>query len=143
MTPILKARIVKTHLYFVDVPKYIEYISRFKPDQILDVIIRKPSRNRTLSQNNYLWGVCYKIIGDELGYDVEEIHEIMKQRFLKRQKDITFKGKNITLEKTLSTTKLSTAQFNQYVDKVKMFASSELGIYIPDPNEINLDDYAN
>lgn len=143
MTPIFKAKIVRTHLCFLDIPAYIRYVSAFKPEQIVEVTIKKPARKRTLSQNNYLWGVCYKIIGDELGYDIEEIHEIMKQRFLKRQKDVDFKGKKITLEKTLSTTKLSTTQFNQYVDKVKMFASSELGIYIPDPNEINLDDYAN
>lgn len=143
MTPTFQAKIIKTHLYFLDIPKYITYISKFKKSDILNISITKPLRKRTLSQNNYLWGVCYKIIGDELGYDPDDIHEIMKHKFLLKSKDIDYKGKTIHLDKTISTTKLSTKQFCEYVDKVRQFSASELGIYIPDPNEINFDNIAN
>jgi hypothetical protein len=40
-----------------------------------------------------------------------------------------------------STSDLSTIEFEEYCSKIRMWASKELGVYIPSPNEPDLDLY--
>lgn len=93
---------------------------------------RRPPR--TLLQNNYLWGVVYEYIANDTGLDVEEIHEEMKERFLPRFFEKDEAGVERPLEK--STTRLSTKEFTVYIEKVRAWAGTELGINIPNPNQI-------
>lgn len=62
------------------------------------------------------------IISQELGYDVEEAHDILKLKFLKHT------GKT-------STTGLTTLEFKNYLERIQRWAAQELGCSIPDPNE--------
>jgi hypothetical protein len=99
-----------------------------------DIIIRKHKKDRSIQQNRYYWGVCLKIISDEIGHSVEELHQMMKLRFL-LEKEVEIAGEKYGIAK--STTKLTTAEFETYLENIKRFAAAELGIYIPDPHEVN------
>ena len=84
-------------------------------------------RNRSAEQNAYMWGVVYKLISDETGYTPDEVHQLMAERFLGYEKNgHTF---------VRSTTSLNTAEMEEYLSAVRMFASSDLHCYIPLPNE--------
>lgn len=89
-----------------------------------DILIKKQDDSRTSQQNRYLWGICYKIIGDELGYTSEEVHEVMKNHFLSYLKN--------GYKFTRSTTELTIGEFADYTRKVKDYALQELNILIPD-----------
>ena len=39
------------------------------------------------------------------------------------------------MPKVKSTTKLSTKEFNEYIEQIQVWAASEHGVVIPDPNE--------
>lgn len=95
----------------------------------------KELKIRTTPENNYYFGVVVKILSDELGYTVMEIHEILKQRFL--SEIIFLKTKNGVKEISISksTTLLKTIEFEEYLSSIREFASMELSIYIPLPNE--------
>jgi hypothetical protein len=83
---------------------------------------------RSQKQNRYMWGVVYKILGDELGYLPEEVHQFCGDMFLKYEKP--------TGEMFIkSTTRLTKPEFEDYLEKVRRFASVELSISIPKPNE--------
>ena len=90
----------------------------------------KPIKKQTRSQaqNAYMWSVVYKTIGDDLGYEPEEVHQLMSERFLSYRKD------NYKFVK--STTKLNTKEFEEYMEKIRRFASMELHIFISLPNEV-------
>lgn len=91
---------------------------------------------RSLPQSKYYWGVCIKILSDELGYTDEEIHEVCKSMFLKDVIHLKTKGgglKEVVIVK--STRDLTTIEFEDYLSKIRVFASLELGIFIPEPNE--------
>lgn len=92
----------------------------------IKVTVSKRVPKRSLPQNNYLWGVVYKTIGDFLGYTTDEVHEVMGQLYLK------YYDKN-NLERIKSTTELSTEEFTEYVENVRRFVSNEFDLYIPDP----------
>ena len=84
-------------------------------------------RNRSAEQNAYMWGVVYKLISDETGYTPDEVHQLMAERFLGYEKNgHTF---------VRSTTSLNTAEMEEYLSAVRMFASFDLHCYIPLPNE--------
>ncbi len=85
---------------------------------------------RSLSQNRFLWGVVYPMLGDHLGYDKEELHDAMKHRFL-RDREHEKDG----LVRVRSTSKLTTVEFNEYIERVRRFAA-EYGVVIPDPGEL-------
>lgn len=115
---------------FLNVAKVKQHILPFR-GQTVEVTIEKRRKRRTDNQNSYYWGVVIRTIANDCGYRSDEelaaIHAELKKKFLPRY------GK---LAITQSTTTLNTADFTEYIEKVRAWAATELGIYIPDPNEI-------
>ena len=95
--------------------------------QRVEVIIRKPRTKRSDVQNSYYWGVVIELLSKELGYDKDELHEILKYKFLQ--------SNAMGMPYIKSTTKLSTGEFEEYLSKIKRWAAEFLHIVIPDPNE--------
>ena len=100
-----------------------------------EVEIRPVENDRTTRQNNYLWGVVYKLASEHTGFTPLEVHEVFKRRFLTYEKSYQDK----LYEFTKSTTELTTREFADYVDEVRRYCEAELGLLIPDP-EIVYDD---
>lgn len=88
----------------------------------------EPKGTRSSAANRYLYGVVYKLIARELGYSVEEIHDAMKAKFRSRE-DMT------TGLVFVRSTRTGSDDFWQYVDSVRHWSHTFLGLYIPDPNE--------
>jgi len=103
-------------------------------DQRIELVVQKEKIERTMSQNRYLWAAVYQAISDEIGYTVEEVHDLCKTMFLKTHLDV--KEKRYTIIK--STKELNTQQFSEYVESIKRWASSELSIAIPEANTLEL-----
>lgn len=94
---------------------------------------------RTNQQNRYYFGCVCQIVLQGLrdaGWNefetVDEVHESLKAMFLKKQLP---NNDGVVMEKIISTTKLSTIEFNEYVDKIAKWAAEYLGCYVPAPNE--------
>jgi hypothetical protein len=107
--------------------RYWEYVNSIGNGRI-ELIIRKEKTQRSNNQNNYYFGVVCKILGDYFGYTEDEMHEALKIHFLSKGAcDVPTVG---------STAKMNTAEFEDYLTKIKRWAASEYGVVIPDPNEI-------
>jgi hypothetical protein len=87
---------------------------------------------RSISQNSlyWLWLTC---IRQETGNDKETLHEYFKQEFLGRRTVEIF---NTEVYPLRSTTGLNTKEFTDYLDKIKVFAGTELGIILPLPEDL-------
>jgi len=88
----------------------------------------KQVNKRSNPQNAYYWGCVLKTLGDHLGYTSDELHDVMKFKFLCVDRDAE-------VPRFRSTTSLSTLEFNEYLERIAQFAA-ELGCYIPEPNEV-------
>ncbi len=75
-----------------------------------------------------------KLISEHTGYESEEVHEIIKLRYLPVAVDIGGVGMIPG-----STADLSTAEFEELMVDVRRWAQMELGIYIPEPNEVQFE----
>jgi len=120
---------------FDDVPKMNHNIQQFDGQEIRMTIERKPKQRnmRSTNQNSYYWGVILAILGDHCGLTTEEMHDTLKAKFLSKRVEIS--GYDLTVVQ--STTDLDTAGFEAYLSTVRMWASIELGCYIPLPNEVS------
>ena len=99
--------------------------------------LSKEARIRSTPENNFYWGVVIEILSDELGYAKNEMHDILKSMFLHSIKYIHTKNGVKEVNVTGSTATLRVAEFEQYLEEIRMWAIMDLGIVIPtpEPNE--------
>ena len=111
-----------------DKEKVIAYLNRLPIRELgYKIDIQTIRHTRSLNQNKYYWGVIIKMLGDEFGYIAEEMHDALRMRFLQ-----VHTNKLPTIK---STTELSTKEMEEYLSKIRQWASEE-GIFLPLPNEI-------
>lgn len=72
------------------------------------------------------------MIADFTGHDTEEVHEYCKMKFLPRH-SVTIANEECQVSK--STTRLTTDEIEEYLNRVRVFAANELSLTIPLPNE--------
>jgi len=110
--------------------RFLMYLSLLEGKRI-DLTIKEHKSQRSLNQNSYYWGVVLKTLSEKTGYTADEMHEICRYMFLKSFKTIGDKER----EYVKSTTELSTAEFEEYLEKTRRWATVELSCYIALPNE--------
>lgn len=112
--------------------KLRQEVARLFGGQSIEIVIHKKKKHRSVQQNRYYWLVC-TMISEYTGFSKEEIHAILKSRFLKVEKVNEVSG--VIYDYIKSTTELSTVEYEQYMDSVRQFAAEEFGMNVPMPNE--------
>ena len=120
-------------LSFADVQKYKQHLMNLKSkNKPVSVIIKLQSKGRSDNQNAYYWAVVIGLIAENCGYrqswEHEEVHSKLKDMFLPRHGQLNI---------TRSTSDLNTVEFEEYLSKIRQWASEYLSLYIPLPNEVN------
>jgi hypothetical protein len=90
------------------------------------VTIKPFKFTRSQQANRYYWAALIKLCSDETGYTSEEMHEYFRRKFL------TPEVKEVLGEPTEiypSTTKLTTKEFAEYMDKITTFMRENMGLY--------------
>lgn len=108
-----------------------ESISHFK-NKSVEIIVKRKSAKRSDRQNRYWW-VLVTILSSELGYTKEEMHEILKYKFLKREK--VDQNTGLVFEYLGSTAELNKMEFADLTTEMKRWAQTDLDILLPDPGE--------
>jgi sulfur transfer complex TusBCD TusB component (DsrH family) len=123
------------------------------------ITIEKQRSSRSLQQNKLYW-VYIDILSKELGHSKDEMHELVKYKFLKLKRFISIvNGKSVILaledgiyvdvstgeihdiekvepyDKIGSTTTLTKSEFIDFVDNLITWAKDFLGITLPSPEE--------
>jgi hypothetical protein len=115
-----------------DKPLFLQYLHTLE-GKAVQITVGKEVRKRTNPQNSYYW-LILTLIGKDLGYSANDVHELMKTTFLKRP--LWVRGKFIPT--TRSSTSLDTADFTTYIEEIRQWAAEELGMVIPDPEQVAL-----
>lgn len=94
-------------------------------------------KNRSGNQNRYYWSVVIELISEHTGFTREEIHEILKHKFLRRTIWIPHNADGVKEMNVIarSTTDLTTKEFEEFLSSIRGWAAICLGISIPEPNE--------
>lgn len=98
------------------------------------------ANKRSLPQNAYYWSVIIPLVKaglKDIGYNEikteSDAHEVLKYLFLKKQ--IPNENTGEVVEILGSTTKLTTTEFNLFIEQIIIWAAEYLNIQIPLPNE--------
>jgi NinB protein len=97
----------------------------------VDLTVEKKRVKRSDQQNRYLWGVVYEVIARQCGYTTEQIHDLLRYKFLKVED-----GRTPGMYTITSTTKLTKDEFSEYIEQIRAWASEFLGCYIPEAGEV-------
>ena len=127
MIPVFTGEVLKGQLRNYFTVRFQNYLKTLEGQKV-EIIVRKQKTKRSDNQNSYYWGVVLDILSRHTGYESDEMHEILKFKFLrKRISD--------DVEYVQSTTKLNTAEMEEYLEKIRRFAAMDLFCVIPLPNE--------
>ena len=74
----------------------------------------------TINQNEKKYWKLIEDLGDYLGYEADELHALMKYKFLSHKQD--FLGDEMVI--VPSTSKLNSKDFEDYLTEVEEFATS-------------------
>ena len=134
LTPVFLGMVSKGKLVFNN-PDGMERYLLGLDNKSVEVVIRLPRKDRTNQENRYYFGVVVKLISEHTGFSVDEVHEFLKLKFL--SKIIVMAGEDVKIPR--SSTELSTVEWEQWMTEIREWAAMVLGLYIPLPNEIDLD----
>lgn len=135
LKPIFYGYVTNGKLVFDDVDTVRKHLSNLVGR--VTVTIQRFFNLRSNQENAYYWGVVIKILSDEMGLTPDEVHEGLKLKFLKIGRQFTKNDKVYLFEIVRSTTVMSTVEFENYLTMVRAWASLELNVYIPLPNEVD------
>ena len=113
------------------IPVIGQYLKALNCDEAVEVVVKPYKRNRNNDQNALYWK-WITIIGNDLGYDKDEMHELLAYKFLGlEQKEID--GRKF--EQIRSTTKLSVGGMSEYMERVQRWAA-EMGVRLPSLEDV-------
>ena len=117
--------------------KVVEYVNKLPDGKKYSVEIKLKREKRSVDQNSLMW-LWLSCIYDETGNDKDTLHEYFKEKFLGSENRIAF-NQSVTVRN--STTKLDTKQFTDYLERIQQFANVELGIILPNPDDLAWPDF--
>lgn len=103
------------------------------------VTVAEAKKTRSGQQNRYYWGVVVKLITDTFRdagnmVNAEDVHDFLKAHVGKlAQVLVTADGE--VFRAPGSTTKLTTAEFSDYVEAVRAWAKEVLDLDVPSPED--------
>lgn len=127
------------------IDRLLNVIMSLPMDKAWRVTVEEAKSARSLAQNAYLNGVCYKLLGDAIGYERDEVSEYCCGLYFGwRDKRVPKKPscpsglESVPIRTTTTDAQgrrsvLGKLEFAEYVAFLQRFAASK-GIIIPDPD---------
>lgn len=105
-------------------------VARLDERWILEISVRRLRATRSIQQNRFYWGVVVESLSEHTGYTPDEVHELLKQRFIPKKLALCDGNGEVKGEFVMggSTRAMTTAEFHEYIESIRRFASEELGI---------------
>lgn len=101
-----------------NIDNFINKIKNLDFTKLWRVEVNEYKHNRSIEQNKRLWKL-YTALGDYFGYTSEEMHELLKFKFLSEEKEI--KGEKVTHIRSTAT--LNTEEMFEYQKQIQWWAS--------------------
>ena len=110
---------------FLDEERFVEDLLKFEGKDVVFTLSENKDF-RTNSQNK-LWWKYMHILGQELGYTKNEMHDIAKLKFLERERI----EDGLKIKYLKSTTALTKKEFRELIDLVIIWAAQTFSVNLP------------
>ena len=115
--------------------RVVNVLANLNIEKPWEVTIQRHTRKRSLSQNSLMWKWLNEVadhVRDHTGMDSDDIHEFFKAKFLPA-KIVDINGESAEYRTTKS---LTTSEMADYMNRIYAWATSELGLLLPVPEEL-------
>ncbi len=116
-------------LYMLNRRQYDDYLTRLEGLPVA-ITIDRMYGVRSGMANRYYWGVVVRTLAVFTGYTKNEMHDVLKIQFLA---PVTIGVGGEVMKGVPSTRKLTTIDFFEYVESIRLWAGERLQCYIPQP----------
>ena len=106
--------------------RFNDNLNIFEGEEI-EIRIKVRTNNRTTEQNSLYWK-WINIMSEETGFTKEEMHELIKYKFLKRT---SINNNGVEEVKLKSTTTLTVKEFTKLMDDILYWSNNTLNINLP------------
>ena len=118
-------RIKNLKIDFLDEERFVNNLLKLEGKDIIFTI--SENKDYRTKEQNKLWWKYMEIMGSTLGYTKNEMHDICKLKFLKRERF----DDGIKVEYLKSTAQLTKKEFKTLVDEVIIWAAKTFSINLP------------
>lgn len=105
-----------------------------------EVLIRieRLRATRSQRQNAWYWGCIVQLLAEHTGYTPDEMHEVLKAKFIPKRFAVADGNGEIRDELVIggSSAKLNTVEFGEYCEAIRQWAAESLSVVIPDPEDV-------
>lgn len=107
----------------------------------IEVAVTRLRATRSVKQNRWYWGVAIHLLSDHTGYGPDEMHDILKAKFLPKHLAVMNGNGRIVDSFVIggSTRELNTVEFKEYTERIQEWAANDLGVVIPDPEHVEME----
>jgi len=106
------------------------------PDGPVVITVERESVTRSTQANAYYWAVVIRALSDYTGSTPDEMHEVLKMKFLPKDVAIASPNGEVIGEFVIggSTRRLTSSQFYVYVEQIRLWAFEALDVDMPPPD---------
>ena len=127
VVPIWRVVVKDGKLLFHDKAGFQQYLGTLQDE--CQLVLKKWYKNRTDKENRYYWGVVVRLIADEVGEENKDnVHDFIQLQ-VGNSADVA------GVKVPAGTSHMTTAEFEDYATRVRNWASKELHVFVPLPNE--------
>lgn len=110
-------------------------LKRMRDGEVLVTVSRKRA-TRSTQANRYYWGVVVELLSEHTGYTPDEVHELLKSRFIPKKLAVVDGNGEVKGEFVIggTTTSMNKLEFGEFCESIRRWAAEELGVVIPDPD---------
>lgn len=115
------------------------YLARLDASKPWQLVVGPWKKERTLRQNNAMFGVAYKTLGDFMGHTEVELHDVMLRLYFGEVHSEVMGVRTVKPKRTTTTNEagerdvLSRDDMSRFYNFIVQKAA-EIGCYIEDPN---------
>ena len=118
-SPIFRGKVEQGRIVLDNREGFKRHLASFEGKRV-EMVLRERSAERSAEAQGYYFKVVVGMISDHTGHTPDETHEILKKQF-----------------HVVSTNKLTSAEFREYITKILQFAAETLGLVIPEPEGVD------
>ena len=134
LTPIFYGTIHHGDVSHENLAYYEEYLMTLEGKKV-QMTVETRKKPRSGAENRYYWSVIVKMIAEETGEHPDTAHYSKKYLGGRRMTGVDHKD-GTREDRVQDSNSMTTVEFEDYLKKCREWASEELSIYIPLPNEV-------
>jgi hypothetical protein len=115
--------------------RFAEQLRRMRDGEVIITVARHVA-TRSQQQNRWYWGVIVELLSEHTGYTPDELHEVLKAKFIPKKLALQDGNGEIKGEFVIggTTTGMDKIEFGEYCESIRRWAAEELDVVIPDPD---------